>query len=165
MRMTMGRACLLAIVCGALLASTAVAASDYTDGEVAQKAQDVMEDRRQLLGTFPRLSSEQSLDYLLAHLGQNGLLFVGVFPRDHVDSEDAFHHRRTFEAWEKLAKDQSFLAGFGKFAAHLGSRLPNPDSSSARFPPLTLSPPHPHPHPAPPATSPAVHAGAPNKAC
>ena len=58
----MGRACLLAIVCGALLASTAVAASDYTDGEVAQKAQDVMEDRRQLLGTFPRLSSEQSLD-------------------------------------------------------------------------------------------------------
>ena len=95
MRMTMGRACLLAIVCGALLASTAVAASDYTDGEVAQKAQDVMEDRRQLLGTFPRLSSEQSLDYLLAHLGQNGLLFVGVFPRDHVDSEDAAAHRAT----------------------------------------------------------------------
>ena len=119
------------------MVSTAVAESEYSDGEVAQKAQDVMEDRRQLLGTFPRLSSEQSLDYLLAHLGQNGLLFVGVFPRDHVDSEDAFHHRRTFEAWEKLAKDQSFLAGFGKFAIQHAC-VPNCCSTHFLFPLLTL---------------------------
>ena len=103
---------------GVLLTAVAcamqVGAEDkLTQAHIDQKAMDLLEERRQLLGTFPRLTSEQTLDYMLSHLGQNGLFFAGVFPRDYHDSSDHFYHRKLFHAWEALAKDQSFLAGFG----------------------------------------------------
>ena len=104
------RAAVLAAVACTLHADAEVA---LTRAHVEQKGIDLLEERRQLLGTFPRLTSEKTLDYMLTHIGQNGLFFAGVFPRDYHDSSDHFYHRKVFQAWEALAKDQSFLAGFG----------------------------------------------------
>ena len=103
-----------ALVLAAVASTLHVVAEDApTRAHVVQKGIDVLEERRKLLGTFPRLTSQQTLDYMLSHLGQNGLFFAGVFPRDYHDTSDHFYHRKLFHSWEAMAKDQSFLAGFG----------------------------------------------------
>lgn len=102
---------MLAITC--LVALGTVAAKDYTAAEIKQKGLEISESRRQTLGHFPRIHTERDLDFLLTHLGPNGLLFVGVFPRDYPDPAHNHNGRILFRAWEELARDQSFLTGFG----------------------------------------------------
>jgi hypothetical protein len=103
--------CVLAMLVFFAFVSVGVAEDNLATREV--KGMAIADERRTLLGLFPRLHDNKSLDYLLQHLGQNGMFFVGVWPRNMGGHESRFHHHTVHKSWESLARDQSFLNGFG----------------------------------------------------